>query len=179
MMAKSGQRKLGTTRGQPRRTRTAKASRISRSAAKSRCAGEWGGWGRLSVDGSGHYNPDRSEDPWGRETLVSRTAVFHPSPSPTQSGTKGTDLGNTKGADKPSEARGMPGAGLTGTARGKVPSERLALKPYWGKPAVRNFRGDAGNGLRPRIEAPAFSRSRGRSQLLPVAYQHRACVLLD
>src|ERR1019366_7311752 len=32
MMAKSGQRKLGTTRGQPRRTRTAKASRISRRA---------------------------------------------------------------------------------------------------------------------------------------------------
>jgi hypothetical protein len=35
-------------------------------AAKSRCACEWGGWGRISEDGPGHYNPDRSEDPWGR-----------------------------------------------------------------------------------------------------------------
>ena len=35
-------------------------------AVKSRCAGEWGGWGRLSEDGPGHYNPDRSEGPWGK-----------------------------------------------------------------------------------------------------------------
>src|SRR6516162_411881 len=65
MPGKNAQWKLGTTRGSPRRSRTAKASRISRYAAKSRCAREWGGWGRLSVDGSGHYNPNRSEDPWG------------------------------------------------------------------------------------------------------------------
>ena len=59
------QRKPGTTRGSPRRSCTAKASRISRHAAKSRCADEWDGWGRLSDDGPGHYNPDLSEDPWG------------------------------------------------------------------------------------------------------------------
>ena len=59
------QRKRGTTRGSPRRSRTAKASRISRHATKSRCAHEWDGWGRLSDDGLGHYNPDPSEDPWG------------------------------------------------------------------------------------------------------------------
>jgi hypothetical protein len=57
------QRKLGTTRGSPRRSRTAKASRISRRAVKSRCAREWGGWGQLSDDGPGHYNPDPSEGP--------------------------------------------------------------------------------------------------------------------
>ena len=57
------QRKLGTSRWQPRRTRTAKAPRISRTTMKSRCARERGGWGRLSVDGPGHYNPDRSEGP--------------------------------------------------------------------------------------------------------------------
>src|SRR5215467_40233 len=28
---------------------------------------------------------------------------------------------------------------------GKTPSDRPALKPYWGKPAVRNFRGGNGN----------------------------------
>ena len=27
----------------------------------------------------------------------------------------------------------------------KAPSDKPALKPYWGKPAVRNFRGGAGN----------------------------------
>src|SRR5215469_18555686 len=35
-------------------------------SAKSRCAGEWGGWGRISDDGPGQHNPDRSEGPWGR-----------------------------------------------------------------------------------------------------------------
>ena len=65
MPGRNGQRKPGTTRGSPRRSRTAKASRISRRAVKSRCACEWDGWGRLSDDGPGHYNPDPSEDPWG------------------------------------------------------------------------------------------------------------------
>ena len=65
MLGRNGQRKPGTTRGSPRRSRTAKASRISRHAVKSRCAHEWDGWGRLSDDGPGHYNPNPSEDPWG------------------------------------------------------------------------------------------------------------------
>ncbi len=65
MSGRNEQRKLGTTHGSPRRSRTAKASRISRHAVKSRCAHEWDGWGRLSDDGSGHYNPDLSEGPWG------------------------------------------------------------------------------------------------------------------
>src|SRR5215472_13951895 len=65
MLGRNGQRKPGTTRGSPRRSRTAKASRISRPAVKSRCACEWGGWGRLSDDGPGQHNPDPSEDPWG------------------------------------------------------------------------------------------------------------------
>ena len=43
MSGRNSQRKLGTTRGSPRRSRTAKASRISRHAVKSRCAHEWGG----------------------------------------------------------------------------------------------------------------------------------------
>src|SRR5262249_16900048 len=59
------QRRPGTARGSPRRSRTAKTSRISPGSVKSRCAREWGGWGRLSDDGPGHYNPDPSEGPWG------------------------------------------------------------------------------------------------------------------
>jgi hypothetical protein len=43
MPGRNVQRKLGTTRGSPRRSRTAKASRISRHAVKMRCACEWGG----------------------------------------------------------------------------------------------------------------------------------------
>src|SRR5260370_13826894 len=65
MSGRNEQRKPGTARGSPRRSRTAKASRISRFAVKSRCAHEWDGWGRISDDGSGHYNPNPSEDPWG------------------------------------------------------------------------------------------------------------------
>src|SRR5215470_13404014 len=65
MSGRNGQRKPGTIRGSPRRSRTAKALRISRPAVKSRCACEWGGWGRLSYDGPGQHNPDPSEDPWG------------------------------------------------------------------------------------------------------------------
>ena len=38
----------------------------------------------------------------------------------------------------------MPGAGLTETPFRKALSDMLALKPYWGKPTVRDFRG--GNG---------------------------------
>jgi len=32
-----------------------------------------------------------------------------------------------------------------GRLAGKAPSERPALKPHWGKPAVRNFRGGDGD----------------------------------
>ena len=65
MSGENGQRKPGTARGSPRRSRTAKALRISCQAVKSRCAREWGGWGRLSDDGPGQNNPDPSECPWG------------------------------------------------------------------------------------------------------------------
>src|SRR6266702_8738750 len=65
MSGRNGQRKLGTTRGSPRRSRTAKASRISRHAVKSRCARGWGGWGRLSDDGLRQHNSGQSEGPWG------------------------------------------------------------------------------------------------------------------
>src|SRR5437667_7783458 len=41
---------------------------------------------------------------------------------------------------------GMPGAGLTAEVLGKARPDRLALKPYRGKPAVRNFREGDGDG---------------------------------
>src|SRR5262245_3495397 len=51
MSGRNGQRKTGTARGWPRRSRTAEASHISRRAVKLRCAREQGGWSRLSDDG--------------------------------------------------------------------------------------------------------------------------------
>ena len=42
----------------------------------------------------------------------------------------------------------MPGVGLNSATDRKASPERSALKPYWGKPAVRNFReGDGNNGI--------------------------------
>src|SRR3977135_3861790 len=76
MSGRNVQRKLGTTRGSPRRSRTAKASRISRHAVKVRCAREWGGWGRLSDDGPGQNNPDPSEGPWGANRPSTNQPVF-------------------------------------------------------------------------------------------------------
>jgi hypothetical protein len=51
----------------------------------------------------------------------------------------------TKGRGKPSVRRRMPGAGLSDGCNGKALSDMPAFQPYWGKPAVRNDRGDGGN----------------------------------
>ena len=140
-VAKDHQQKLRTSGGSPRHrgTCTAKAFRINRRAAKSRCARQWGGWGRLSVEGPGHYNPDWSEDPWGRAAIVARMAALKRTTAPTLSG----DKQFWKRGARRKEANQM-GATI-GRLAGKAPSNRLALKPYWGKPAVRNFRGGDGN----------------------------------
>jgi hypothetical protein len=111
---------------------TAMASRISHQMAKSRCAREWGGWGRLSDDGPGQHNPDRSEGPWGRAAGSARTEVPYLRIIPdTAQGVHG-------------ESRGHEGRKQT-RALGKASSDSPALKPYWGKPAARNFRRGDGN----------------------------------
>src|SRR6266849_10444706 len=112
MPGRNVQRKPGTARGSPRRSRTAKASRISRQAVKSRCAREWDGWGRLSDDGPGHYNPDPSEGPWGGGVMTSK-AVRNRVCGPTQCGTTVVTTRRTKGGCKPDVGRRMPGAGLS------------------------------------------------------------------
>src|SRR5271170_6905396 len=93
MPGRDVQRKLGTTRGSPRRSRTAKASRISRHAVKSRCACEWGGWGRLSDDGPGQNNPDPSEGPWGRwSTPPHGGALSSPRPGAVRDNRRGHEM---------------------------------------------------------------------------------------
>jgi hypothetical protein len=76
---------------------TAKASSISRTAVKSGCASEWGGWGRLSVDGPEQKNPDRSEGPWGRAAEAARTEVFQ----------RTTSSGTERGSDEGSREHGI------------------------------------------------------------------------
>ena len=120
MSGKSGQRKHGTTRGSPRRSRTAKASRITGTAGKARRACEWGGWGRLSVDGPGQNNPDRSEGPWGRAVGAARMAASY------RAGFLDSDRGFSAAAEdanvgsKPERGQGMPGGGLTCECEGKA-----------------------------------------------------------
>jgi len=120
------------------------ASSYKPNTVKSRGTCEWDRWGRLSEDGPGHYNPDRSEGPWGRGTASLAWRCFSQSASRLDRVNGGRN-GSTKDGRKPRNGMGMPGAGLTGTISGKASSDKPALKPYWGKPAVRNFRGDHGN----------------------------------
>src|SRR5713226_2251771 len=113
MPGRNEQRKPGTARGSPRRSRTAKASRISRYAVKSRCACEWGGWGRLSDDGPGHYNPDPSEGPWGGGLPSLHGGALSSPRLPTQSGSTVATTRCTKGECKPADGQRMLGADLS------------------------------------------------------------------
>ena len=65
MPGRNMQRKLGTTRGSPRRSRTAKASRISRNVGEVAMCPRVGRMGLISGDGLGQNNPVWSESPWG------------------------------------------------------------------------------------------------------------------
>ena len=92
-------------------------------AVKSGGAGEWGGWGRLSDDGPGHHNPDRSEGPWGKAATAACTEVHQRTAS----------LDLERGFDA---TRGEVHADRMQTARreelavdGKAPSDIPALKP--------------------------------------------------
>ena len=136
MSGRNEQRKPGTARGSPRRSRTAKASRISRSAVKLRCAHEWDGWGRLSDDGSGHYNPNPSEDPWGGG-LPHLHGGARSNGRPDTAREYRTVTKCAKGGHKPTISQCMPGAGLSwlvaGRCRSKCqPSSRIGENPPYG-----------------------------------------------
>jgi hypothetical protein len=136
MPRRNGQRKPGTTRGSPRRSRTAKALRISRHAVKSQCARGWGGWGRLSDDGPRQHNLDQSEGPWGG-------GLPHLHGGARSSGRPDTERANqtatrcAKGRHKPHISSRMPGAGLSGWVAGRCcpkcrPSSRTGENPPCG-----------------------------------------------
>src|SRR5215468_7680780 len=64
---------------------------------------------------------------------------------PTQCGVTASTTRRTKGGRKPDVGSRMLGASLSRRRPGKAPLGKPALQPYWGKPAVRNDRGDRGN----------------------------------
>ena len=173
MPRRNGQRKPGTTRGSPRRSRTAKALRISRHAVKSRCARGWGGWGRLSDDGSRQHNSDRSEDPWGGGLPhLHGGARSRVSPDTVREYWVASTC--AKGRHKPNISRCMPGAGLSRSMRGKVLPYMPAFQPYRGKPAVRNDREGRGNVgiIRSPVRASILPDSHSQnSQLLSIRYK--------
>jgi hypothetical protein len=143
MSGRNEQRKLGTTRGSPRRSRTAKASRISRRAVKSRCAHEWGAWGRLSDDGARQHNSGKSEDPWGSGDPTSWRCTI--GSASRHSAGQPLDHEVHEGWMQTGGHSAYVGSRLKRVESGKAPLERPAFQPYWGKPAVRNDRGDRGN----------------------------------
>jgi hypothetical protein len=88
-----------------------------------------------------------AKDPWGREgcPLAQRRVD-----APTGLDAEPDEMwlpNPAKGTCKRGRALGIPGIGLTSALRRQAVSDMLALKPYWGKPTVRNFRegdGDVG-----------------------------------
>ena len=72
-------------------------------------------------------------------------AVHHRVHGLTLSGTTGVTTRCTKGGCKPDVGQRMPGAGLSWLELGKAPPDKPVFQPYWGKPAVRNDRGDRGD----------------------------------
>ena len=86
-----------------------------------------------------------AKDPWGKEEKppeqrrVETTIVLDTEP--------GFPLWwkRAKGRSKLQGGNRMPGASLRLRPCRKALSDMLALKPYWGKPAVRNFRGGDGD----------------------------------
>ena len=128
MSGRNEQRKPGTARGSPRRSRTAKASRISRRAVKSRCAHEGDGWGRISDDGSGHYNPNPSEDPWGGG-VISLHGGAQSSLWPDTVRDNRDDPRCTKSGGKLDGGQRMPGAGLSCPRSRKAPLGKPTFQP--------------------------------------------------
>ena|SRR5712692_7801058 len=96
MLGRNAQRKLGTSRGSPRRSRTAKASRISRRGGEIAMCLRVGRMGPISADGPGQNNPVRSEGPWGGVQPYS-TAAHQGVIGPTQCGITDSDYAVCEG----------------------------------------------------------------------------------
>src|ERR1700730_4875280 len=84
---------------------------------------------------------------------------------PTQCGITAMTPRCTKSGGKLDGGQRMPGAGLSCRRSRKAPLGKPTFQPYWGKPAVRNDRGDRGN--------VGIIRSPIRASILPEANDGR------
>jgi hypothetical protein len=85
---------------------------------------------RLCFSTTSLFRPDRSINrPKAKATSAQRPSA--------QNGDPTRAAGSTKGGGKPSDVQAA--------SNGQTLSDTPALKPYWGKPAVRNFREGNGN----------------------------------
>jgi len=129
MPAENVMRKLGTTLEPRSMDDREKAAPITCSAGKWRGAGEWGGWGQISVDGQGQHNLDRSEGPWGRAARpLERWRSTKQAASTQSEGTvscRREREGRVQTFCWASQSWGPKG--------GKAPSEMPALEPYCAK----------------------------------------------
>src|SRR6267378_4502732 len=87
-----------------------------------------------------------AKDPWGRAARTARTAA--------RGGVGRVGLSahvvsaartRAKVGDKQRGSERMSGVDFSSARRRQARTDMLALKPYWGKPTVRNFRGSDGN----------------------------------
>src|SRR5712691_11896458 len=87
-----------------------------------------------------------AKDPWGRAATAACTAARR---SIGRVGLRAhaavAARGRAKGREQQRGTERMSGVDFNSWLLWQALSERLALKPYWGKPAVRNFRGGDGD----------------------------------
>ena len=87
-----------------------------------------------------------AKDPWGRAATAACTAARR---RVDRVGLRAhaavAARGRAKGREQQRGTERMSGGDFNSWLLWKALTERLALKPYWGKPAVRNFREGDGN----------------------------------
>jgi hypothetical protein len=128
----------------------------------------FGGWGRISVDGPGQNNPDRSEGPRGRAGCAARMAVLNRTTCPTQSGTTGKVTRSTNGGCKLAHSDGHAGSrlnrsnveeGTVGNASLEAVLGKTRRTEFWGGRRKRWHHSKPATRLRPTqpSKRPLFS----------------------
>src|SRR5580704_18035181 len=104
-----------------------------------------GGWGRLSDDRPGQHNPDSSEDPWGGGLPTLHGGASARNRPDTERDIRGYDEMH-EGRKQTNTWSVYAGSRLElSDALGRRRPKQPSFQPYWGKPAVRNDRGDRGD----------------------------------
>ncbi len=157
--------KQGRSRGQPKSGRRAKTCRITRDPGKSAGVFETGGSGCSSVDARDNTTLAEQRTR-GSRRLLERPEAW--SADNADRRTAGRHEGD-EGDIKPVELRAYADLTLEPVVhlgRVSLTDRRLGLKPYWGKPNVRNFREGGGNVSYGRNRIPLHNR-KGEDRSLP------------